>query len=145
MKLEIVLISLRNAFVFVTQHHRHHAAPQGGLFAVAVAVGDEVVGVAIVGRPVSRIMSDGFTAEVTRLATTGERNGLRGESEDLIDSVDLSHFIDISIILERMVVPDSGWFKGESNNDPESESSSWPVSTKLVRISGTDSLYCQNN
>ena len=74
MKLEIVPISLRNAFVFVNQHHRHHAAPQGGLFAVAVAVGDEVVGVAIVGRPVSRVMSDGFTAEVTRLATTGERN-----------------------------------------------------------------------
>ena len=74
MKLEIVPISLRNAFSFVDRFHRHHAAPRGGLFAVAVAAGEEVVGVAVVGRPVSRMLSDGFTAEVTRLATTGERN-----------------------------------------------------------------------
>lgn len=73
-KLAVVPCTLREASAFVAQHHRHHQPPQGGLFACAVALGAEVVGVAIVGRPVSRHLQDGFTAEVTRLATTGERN-----------------------------------------------------------------------
>jgi hypothetical protein len=37
-------------------------------------VGDQIVGVAIVGRPVSRFRDDGLTAEVTRLCTDGTRN-----------------------------------------------------------------------
>ena len=74
MTLEIVPISLKDAFVFVDNHHRHHAAPRFGLFAVAVAAGGEVCGVAIVGRPVARMLCDGWTAEVVRLATDGHRN-----------------------------------------------------------------------
>ena len=35
----------------------------------------EIVGVAVVGRPVSRHADDGLTAEVTRLATNGITNG----------------------------------------------------------------------
>ena len=65
--LSIVPTTLTEASAFVGQHHRHHKPPQGGLFAVAVARGGEVVGVAIVGRPVARMSDDGFTAEVTRL------------------------------------------------------------------------------
>lgn len=56
------------------QHHRHHRPAQGGLFAVACAQDGEVCGVAVIGRPVARMLSDGWTAEVTRLATTGEKN-----------------------------------------------------------------------
>ncbi len=52
---------------FVDLHHRHHKAPQGGLFAIGLAENDEVIGVAIVGRPVARLLQDGYTAEVTRL------------------------------------------------------------------------------
>jgi hypothetical protein len=48
--------------------------PQGGLFAVAVADESGVRGVAIVGRPVARLLADDFTAEVTRLCTDGARN-----------------------------------------------------------------------
>lgn len=72
----LVPITLSDAAVFVRQVHRHHAAPQGGLFAVACArEGDEQpCGVAIIGRPVARMLDDGWTAEVTRLATDGERN-----------------------------------------------------------------------
>lgn len=66
MKLAIVPITLREAGAFVSRHHRHNRAPQGGLFAVAAALGHELVGVAICGRPVSRHMQDGTTAEVTR-------------------------------------------------------------------------------
>jgi hypothetical protein len=71
-------ISLREARAFVDRHHRHHCAPQGGLFAIAVVdenrgkvvlgrMMPDLIGVAIVGRPVSRHLQDGFTAEVTRL------------------------------------------------------------------------------
>jgi len=45
------------------------------MFAISVADDDAVVGVAIVGRPVSRILDDGLTAEVTRLcALEGSKN-----------------------------------------------------------------------
>lgn len=69
-------ITLREARAFVDRHHRHHKAPQRGLFAIGLGAGDEVVGVAIVGRPVSRMLQNGFTAEVTRLCIAGEvKNG----------------------------------------------------------------------
>lgn len=67
-------ITIKAATEFVRLHHRHHKPPQGGLFAVACAIDDQIVGVAIIGRPVSRMLSDGFTAEVTRLATLGTPN-----------------------------------------------------------------------
>lgn len=69
-------ITISHACAFVRAHHRHHAAPQGGLFAVAVAIdgAEEPCGVAIVGRPVGRMSDDGWTAEVTRLATDGTAN-----------------------------------------------------------------------
>lgn len=72
--LELTPITLREARAFVTQIHRHHRAPQGGIFAVAVGEGETLHGVAIVGRPVARNASDGWTAEVTRVATDGARN-----------------------------------------------------------------------
>jgi hypothetical protein len=67
-------ITLKEACAFVSRVHRHHRTPQGGLFAVAASDADEVVGVAIIGRPVSRMLDDGWTAEVTRLATDGTKN-----------------------------------------------------------------------
>jgi hypothetical protein len=73
-KLQIVPCSIQDAQEYVYQIHRHHRPPVGGLFAAACAVDDRVCGVAIVGRPVARMMQDGFTAEVTRLATDGTRN-----------------------------------------------------------------------
>jgi hypothetical protein len=69
-------ITLREARAFVDSHHRHHRAPQGGLFAIGLGVGDVVVGVVIVGKPVARMLCDGFTAEVTRLCIAGDvKNG----------------------------------------------------------------------
>ena len=66
---------IQDARKFVDRHHRHHRAPLSGLFAVAAAEGDEVIGVAIVGRPVARHEQDGWTAEVTRLCVLeGHRN-----------------------------------------------------------------------
>lgn len=67
MMLTLVPITLKEARAFVDEHHRHHEAPQGGLFAVGCAMERRVVGVSIIGRPVARLIDADFTAEVTRL------------------------------------------------------------------------------
>jgi hypothetical protein len=72
--LELVPITLREANRFVEQHHRHHQPSRGCRFCVAVAKSGEVVGVAIITRPVARRLDDGWTAEVSRVATDGTRN-----------------------------------------------------------------------
>jgi hypothetical protein len=46
-------MTISDAKEFVAQHHRHHGAPTGALFAVGCARAGEIVGVAIVGRPVA--------------------------------------------------------------------------------------------
>lgn len=76
MSLQLHPITISDACLLVKRLHRHHAPPQGALFAIGVAqVGsDEPCGCAIVGRPVARRSDDGWTAEVTRLATDGSRN-----------------------------------------------------------------------
>lgn len=74
MKLQIVPIFQDEAFAFIEQHHRHHKKPVGSVFQIAVSLNDKIVGVAVVGRPVSRRLQDGFTAEVTRLCTDGTPN-----------------------------------------------------------------------
>ena len=66
--MEIVPVTLSEAQVFVDRVHRHHRAPQGGLFAIGCAHEEEMIGVAIVGRPVSRGFVGTYTAEVTRVA-----------------------------------------------------------------------------
>jgi len=74
MKLQIVPIKLADANLFVERHHRHHGKVVGHICSVAVAEGNVIRGVAIVGRPVSRRLDDGFTAEVTRCCTDGAKN-----------------------------------------------------------------------
>jgi hypothetical protein len=75
MSLRIVPVSFREAAAFVSVHHRHHKPPRGMKFAVGVAAGDELVGVAMVGRPVARFLDDGMTLEVNRTAVAdSERN-----------------------------------------------------------------------
>jgi len=72
--IDLIPMTLSDASEFCAQHHRHHKPPRGGLFAVGCAEGEVVRGVAIVGRPVARGLQDGWTAEVTRVATDGARN-----------------------------------------------------------------------
>ena len=61
-----VPIKLNEAAKFVDNFHRHNKAPVGGLFSVGASDGKGLIGVAIVGRPVSRHLDDGQTVEVTR-------------------------------------------------------------------------------
>ena len=72
--LTIVPVEFSEACAFVRTFHRHHRPPQGHKFSVAVAIKDQIVGVAIVGRPVARRLDDGWRLEVTRVCTDGTPN-----------------------------------------------------------------------
>jgi len=74
MKPSVCRLSLAEANAYVAQHHRHHKPVKGHIFSIGVVFGGRIAGVAIVGRPVSRMRDDGETAEVTRLCTDGTRN-----------------------------------------------------------------------
>lgn len=67
-------ITLRAANAEVARLHRHHPIARGCLFCLSVVANDIVHGVAIVGRPVARMLQDGVTAEVIRVATDGTPN-----------------------------------------------------------------------
>lgn len=67
--LELQPITLREANRFIAEYHRHHLPPQGAKYAIAVACEDKIVGIATIGRPVSRMRDDGWTLEVTRVCT----------------------------------------------------------------------------
>lgn len=71
MSLEIRPITQREAFAFIREFHRHHLPPVGAKFVLACYWFDHLVGVSVVGRPVSRVLDDGWTVEVTRLCTDG--------------------------------------------------------------------------
>ena len=70
-KLSLVPITLREANDFVAQFHRHNGrtSRNGGKFAIGASTGNALVGVAIVGLPLARLLADGWTAEVLRCCT----------------------------------------------------------------------------
>ena len=72
--LRVVPIRHAEANEFVRRLHRHNRPTLGAIFCVAVADANGVRGVAIVGRPVARMLDDGATVEVLRVATDGARN-----------------------------------------------------------------------
>lgn len=77
-RLTVIPITLRRANDFVANFHRHsgRTVRNGGKFAIGAETDGELVGVAIVGNPVSATLMDGFTAEVLRVcvAPNGPRN-----------------------------------------------------------------------
>lgn len=65
----MIPIGLDEANDFVEQFHRHNGRTNrdGGKFAIGASTEVGMVGVAIVGSPLARMLQDGWTAEVTRL------------------------------------------------------------------------------
>jgi len=59
---------------YIRTHHRHHGPVAGYKFAIGSVIDDQLVGIAVVGRPVSRVLDNGLTMEVTRLCTDGTQN-----------------------------------------------------------------------
>lgn len=62
--------TMTDAKVFIAKHHRHNRPSLGGIFALALEHEGEIVAVAMVGRPVARMLCDGKTVEVTRACTS---------------------------------------------------------------------------
>lgn len=62
-------IDQRPAFDYINAWHRHHKAPVGWKFGLAAWNGPTLVGVAVTGRPVSRVLASRGWWEVTRLCT----------------------------------------------------------------------------
>ena len=67
--LTLTPVSLAQANEFVQQYHRHHKPVAGHKFSIGCAENGRLCAVAIVGRPVSRYLDDGFTLEVNRLCS----------------------------------------------------------------------------
>lgn len=71
--MKIIPITYRQAADYVNSMHRHHKASRGCKFAIGVA-DEQLHGVAMCGRPVSRHLDDGKTLEITRVCTDGTYN-----------------------------------------------------------------------
>lgn len=67
-------VTYREACKYINEHHRHHPAPQGHKFSIAAEMDGEIIGVVMAGRPVARHQDDGFTIEIIRLCTKGQKN-----------------------------------------------------------------------
>lgn len=70
----VVPVTLEQANAFVRGLHRHSRPVVGHKFSIGVADDDGLHGVAIVGRPVARLLDDGRAVEITRVCTDGARN-----------------------------------------------------------------------
>lgn len=75
-ELRAKLVDLDDVNAFVRRFHRHHKPAHRGKVTLGVALrsSDQLVGVALLARPVARRADDGETLEVTRLATDGTPN-----------------------------------------------------------------------
>lgn len=68
-------VALKQAREFVQDHHRHHNMPVGGLWAIGLIADEEqreLLGVAIAGRPVSRVLDRQGYCEVIRVCVLPE-------------------------------------------------------------------------
>ena len=75
MRAVVVPLNLDEANELVARWHRHSQPTVGHKFSLGLAVDGEVVGAAIIGRPVARPLDDGWTLEVLRCVTSGHPNG----------------------------------------------------------------------
>jgi hypothetical protein len=70
--LSLVPVGITEARAWIERHHAHHHAPPGGRFAVGVARDGDLCCVALVSRPVARLLdARGDVAEITRCASDG--------------------------------------------------------------------------
>lgn len=73
-RLRVVPCTLKQAAVFVGQEHRHHPPAAAHKFSIAVAHGEQLVGVAVAGRPNARNLPAYTVLEVLRVCTDGTPN-----------------------------------------------------------------------
>jgi hypothetical protein len=133
--LKVIPISLKQSKEFIVQHHRHHKPQQGHKFSIGVIDETEKLrGVAIAGRPVSRMLDDGLTLEVTRVCTDGVKNGcsiLYGRMRRIAKEMGFRHIITYILSSEDGTsLKASGWQK-----ERETDGGSWSRELRL-RVDG---------
>ena len=74
MSIKAIPLELKQATAFVAETHRHHEPVHRDKYRVGALVDGNLVGVVQVGRPVSRMLDNGKTLEVVRLATDGSKD-----------------------------------------------------------------------
>jgi hypothetical protein len=67
-------LNLDEAGDYVKKHHRHNDPPTRSKFAIGAVKEGQLVGVAIAGRPIARLLNDGKTLEIIRVCTDGTFN-----------------------------------------------------------------------
>lgn len=73
--MRLIPVTFRECRRFIAAHHRHNDPPHGWKFGVGLADDrGELIGVAVAGRPVARLLDDGVTLEATRVCTDGTPN-----------------------------------------------------------------------
>ena len=72
--LTVTPIHFAEANAFVAAFHRHHKPMLSCRFSIAVSEDERVRGVILCGRPVARMLDDGWTLEVNRCCTDGAPN-----------------------------------------------------------------------
>jgi len=75
----IVPLNLSEANKFVAQFHRHNKKVQGAKFSIGLIEDNELVGVAIAGRPVVRLLDNGKTIEILRVCTKPEHKNANSQ------------------------------------------------------------------
>jgi hypothetical protein len=72
--MKLVPVTLDEAKQFVRHNHRHNKAPVSWKFGVGLAVNEQLVGVAMAGRPVGRGLDRPGNVEITRVCVKETRN-----------------------------------------------------------------------
>lgn len=72
--MKTVPLKLKEANEFVAKFHRHSIPTSGCKFAIGLEEDNRLIGVAICGRPVARLLDNGKTLEILRVCTDGTRN-----------------------------------------------------------------------
>lgn len=73
--MKLIPITQRAAFAWIKSTHRHLSPPRGDIIRVALVDNDGVIRcVGTAGRPSARMLQDGTTLEITRIASDGYPN-----------------------------------------------------------------------
>ena len=140
-RLRVIPCTFKAACSFIANHHRHHRPPAGSVINVAVIDdGGLVRGVATAGRPVARMLDDGFTLEVNRVATDGAPNAcsaLYGAIARIARAMGYASIVTYTLPSEGgSSLRGAGWdVEGESGggawvHSGSARSNDWPLSTK---------------
>lgn len=110
-----VPLERKTANEFVEKLHRHHQPVCADKFRIGCKVGETLVGVVQVARPVSRVLDDGNTVEVVRLCTDGTKNAcsfLYGKAARIAKEMGYSKIITYILESENgSSLLSSGWHK----------------------------------